>query len=103
MDALLKNESAGDKVFNAVNVILITLLFVSVFYPMIYIVSASFSDSRAVVSGEVWLWPVRPTLDGYAAVFEYNQVWVGFKNSLVYTVTGTAINVFMTVLAAYPL
>ena len=79
------------------------MLFLSVLYPIVYIVSASFSDSQAVVSGEVWLWPVRPTLEGYSAVFQYDQVWTGFKNSLIYTIVGTALNVGMTVLAAYPM
>ncbi|WP_239613564.1 carbohydrate ABC transporter permease [Cohnella mopanensis] len=103
MNIAFRNESLPDKLFTILNGLIITVLFVSVFYPIIYIVSASFSDSQAVVSGEVWLWPVRPTLEGYSAVFNYNQVWVGFKNSVIYTVAGTAINVGMTVLAAYPL
>lgn len=103
MNVTFRNESITDKMFTIINALIISILFVSVLYPIVYIISASFSDSQAVVSGEVWLWPVRPTLDGYAAVFDYSQVWVGFKNSLIYTVTGTAVNIFMTVLAAYPL
>ncbi|MFC4304077.1 carbohydrate ABC transporter permease [Cohnella boryungensis] len=103
MNVAFRNESITDKLFTILNTLMITLLFLSVLYPIIYIVSASFSDSRAVVSGEVWLWPVRPSLEGYSAVFDYKQVWVGLKNSLIYTVVGTAINVAMTVLAAYPL
>ncbi|MFC4597101.1 carbohydrate ABC transporter permease [Cohnella hongkongensis] len=103
MNISFRNESLPDKVFTILNALFITLLFLSVLYPIIYIVSASFSDSQAVVSGEVWLWPVRPNLEGYTAVFQYGQVWTGFKNSLIYTVVGTAINIVMTVLAAYPL
>lgn len=103
MDIRFRNESFTDKLFTIVNAIFITVLFVSVLYPIIYIVSASFSDSQAVVSGEVWLWPVRPSLEGYTAVLDYKMVWTGFKNSVIYTVAGTAVNVLMTVLAAYPL
>lgn len=103
MNVVFRNESFSDKLFTVLNILIITVLFVSVLYPIVYIVSASFSDSQAVVSGEVWLWPVRPTLEGYSAVFDYNQVWVGFKNSLIYTVAGTAINIVMTVMAAYPM
>jgi len=98
-----RNESVSDRMFTIANYLIVTLVFICVLYPLVYIVSASFSDSRAVVSGEVWLWPVRPGLDGYKAVLEYGQVWVGFRNSLVYTAIGTIISLFLTVLAAYPL
>ncbi|WP_340022555.1 carbohydrate ABC transporter permease [Paenibacillus sp. FSL K6-1096] len=103
MNTIFRNDSAADKLFTVLNNFLMGFLFLVVLYPIVYIVSASFSDSQAVVSGEVWLWPVRPSLDGYRAVFEYKQVWVGFGNSILYTVTGTLVNVIMTVLAAYPL
>lgn len=103
MNTLFRNESATDKLFTILNTIFMSILFLVVLYPIVYIVSASFSDSQAVVSGEVWLWPVRPSLEGYKAAFDYGQVWVGFRNSVIYTVTGTLLNVIMTVLAAYPL
>ncbi|WJH35396.1 carbohydrate ABC transporter permease [Paenibacillus sp. CC-CFT747] len=103
MNITFRNESRTDKLFTLLNNTFMILMFLAVLYPIIYIVSASFSDSQAVVSGEVWLWPVRPSLDGYNAVFEYSQVWVGFRNSILYTVTGTLVNIVMTVLAAYPL
>lgn len=103
MNTIFRNESGADKLFAILNTIFMSVIFIAVLYPIIYIVSASFSDSQAVVSGEVWLWPVRPSLEGYKAVFEYKQVWVGFRNSIIYTVTGTLVNIVMTVLAAYPL
>ncbi|UQZ36889.1 sugar ABC transporter permease [Paenibacillus sp. PK3_47] len=103
MNTSFRNESITDKLFVIVNIFFMSVIFIAVLYPIIYIVSASFSDSQAVVSGEVWLWPVRPSLEGYKAVFEYKQVWVGFGNSILYTVTGTLVNIVMTVLAAYPL
>ncbi|WNQ10654.1 carbohydrate ABC transporter permease [Paenibacillus aurantius] len=103
MNITYRNESRTDKLFTLLNNTFMILMFLAVLYPIVYIVSASFSDSQAVVSGEVWLWPVRPSLDGYNAVFEYSQVWVGFRNSILYTVTGTLVNIVMTVLAAYPL
>lgn len=53
--------------------------------------------------GSVKLFPVDVTLEGYKAVFEYDMVWVGYANSIFYTVVGTLINVVMTVLLAYPL
>ncbi|ANS73246.1 sugar ABC transporter permease [Paenibacillus yonginensis] len=103
METAFKNESLPDRIFTVVNYVLITILFLLILYPLIYVVSSSFSSSQAVVSGEVLLWPVNPTLEGYRAVFQYKLVWSGFVNSVIYTALGTLVNVFMTVLAAYPL
>ncbi|CAN7717736.1 MULTISPECIES: carbohydrate ABC transporter permease [Paenibacillus] len=96
-------ESRGDQLFNIVNYTVLCLFTLSVLYPLIYVLSASFSSSTAVISGRVWLWPVDITLQGYEAVFKNNRVWVGFANSLFYAVVGTIINVMMTLIAAYPL
>ncbi|WP_052487003.1 carbohydrate ABC transporter permease [Gordoniibacillus kamchatkensis] len=76
---------------------------VVVAYPLVYIVSSSFSSSAAVISGRVWLLPVEPTLKGYRAVFENPQIVKGYLNSLFYTGFGTAISVALTITAAYPL
>jgi putative aldouronate transport system permease protein len=96
-------ESRGDRFFTAGNNLILSLIFIMVLYPLIYIVSASFSSSHSVISGEVWLWPVNPTLAGYEAVFKHKLIWSGFSNSIYYTIVGTLINVVMTVLAAYPM
>lgn len=96
-------ESRGDQVFNFVNYTMLCLFTLSVLYPLIYVVSASFSSSAAVISGKVWLWPVDISLQGYEAVFKDKRIWVGFANSLYYAVVGTIINVIMTLIAAYPL
>lgn len=87
----------------AFNYLILTLLLIIILYPLIYVLSASFSSGSAVTSGRVWLWPVEPTLAGYEAIFSNRMVLVGFYNSAFYTVVGTLINVVMTILAAYPL
>ncbi|PZE22331.1 carbohydrate ABC transporter permease [Paenibacillus xerothermodurans] len=96
-------EAAGDRIFNIINYTILTFFLLIVLYPLVYITSASFSTPAAVTAGRVWLWPVEPTLEGYAAVFKNKLIWSGFRNSIVYTAVGTAINVVMTILAAYPL
>ena len=97
------SDSFPDKVFN-VTITIITLIFIILCaYPLIYVVSASFSDPMDIFAGKVWLLPSSPTLKGYKTVFDYPDVWTGYGNSVFYTVFGTLINVFMTVLAAYPL
>ncbi len=93
----------GDRVFYTVNYTLIALFTLIVLYPIVYVVSASFSDPVALIEGRVWLLPVDPTLEGYRATFEYALIWSGFGNSFLYMIAGTAINMVLTVLAAYPL
>ena len=96
-------ETGIDRGFTIVNYIVIGILFLIVLYPIIYVVSCSFSSASALMRGSVKLFPVDVTLEGYKAVFEYDMVWVGYANSIFYTVVGTLINVVMTVLLAYPL
>jgi putative aldouronate transport system permease protein len=102
MSARIK-DSVGDKIFNIfINIFLWASLIV-VLYPIIYIVSASFSTPSEVISGKVWLWPVKPTLLGYQAVFKNKQLVTGFENSFFYMIVGTTVNLAMTMLAAFPL
>lgn len=96
-------ESGADRLFTIFNYVMLSLVLMIVLYPLIYVVSASFSSSSAVLSGRVWLWPVEPTLDGYKAVFKNAMVIKGFMNTVFYTLAGTAINLILTVMAAYPL
>jgi len=96
-------DSPGDKIFLAIVYILLSLVFVVVLFPLIYIISASFSDPQAVIVGDVWLLPVRPTLRGYEAVFKNPKLISGFFNSFYYMIIGTVINLVMTLLCAYPL
>ena len=92
-----------DKVFNFVNISIVTLFFLAVLFPLIYVVSASFSDPNKVIQGQVWLWPVGFNLEGYNAVFDNPRVMSGYLNSFIIMVGGTAVNVVMTILAGYPL
>ena len=78
-------------------------MLVIILIPLVYIVSSSFSSPEAVGNGWVYLWPVDFSLKGYAAVFTTEKVWIGFRNSIFYTVVGTFINIVVTMLAAYPL
>lgn len=92
-----------DKIYYAVSGIIITLVMLCILYPVIFIFSASFSSGTALSSGKVILWPVDLCLDGYKAVFSHRDIVTGYVNSIFYTITGTFINVCMTLIAAYPL
>ena len=95
--------SAGEKVFNIVNYTFLTLIFVTTLYPLIYVLSASVSDPSAVASGEMILWPVNPSWDGYEYAFKYKDIWTGYANTIFYTVVGTILNLLVTLPAAYAL
>jgi putative aldouronate transport system permease protein len=81
----------------------LVVVLVLVLYPLVYIVSASFSDPLAVTAGKVWLYPVDFSLRGYEVTFQNPQIVTGYLNSLFYTVFGTLISVVLTVFVAYPL
>lgn len=66
-------------------------------------VIASFSDPSAVASGKVWLWPQGFTLDGYRELLRHDEIWIGYWNTILYTIVGTLIGVAVNVLAAYAL
>lgn len=93
----------SDRIFSFCCEAVLFLVMIIVLYPLIFIVSASLSNSLAVTQGRVWLWPVCPTLEGYKAVFRSAQVPRGFVNSLYVMCVGTTINIILTIALAYPL
>lgn len=96
-------DARGDRVFNAVTYVILSVYLLIVLYPLVYIVSSSFSSPAAVTSGLVRLWPVDPTLIAYETILKDPVIVRGFLNSVFYAVVGTALNVTLTLLAAYPL
>ncbi|WP_105614837.1 carbohydrate ABC transporter permease [Vallitalea okinawensis] len=97
------NETKGDKVFNIVNYSILFAILVVIAYPLIFIVSASFSDSLALIQGRVWLFPVDFSLDGYKAIVDHRGINMGYLNSFFYMFVGTIVNIVFTVMVAYPL
>ncbi|MCT4597193.1 MAG: carbohydrate ABC transporter permease [Vallitalea sp.] len=92
-----------DKMFYGFNDFLLLLFFIIVLFPLIHVISASFSSPDAVAAGHVKLLPVGFSLAGYKEVLNYKPVWIGYRNSLFYATVGTFINIIFTILAAYPL
>ncbi len=84
-------------------IIILSILGLIMVYPLVIVVSTSFSSPIAATSGKVWLFPVDFSLEGYKAVLGYEDVWIGYRNSLFYMIAGTVINIFMTIITAYPL
>lgn len=98
-----KTAGIKDKIFIICDYALLIFVCLIVIFPLLYVVSASFSDPSAVVNGKVWIWPVNPTLKGYQAVFKNPKILMGFLNSFFYVIVGTTINIVVTVACAYPL
>ena len=86
----------------AVNVLLFLFLIIEL-YPVLYVISCSFSNPDAVTAGEILLWPRGFTLDGYKKIFEYTDIWIGYGNTIFYTVLGTIVNLAVTLPCAYAL
>lgn len=96
-------ETRADRIFNIVNLVFwIVVLFITI-YPLWLVVIASVSDPDAVLAGEVLFWPKGFSLMGYEAVFQYNELWTSYANSIFYTVVGSALSVIVTLGAAYAL
>ncbi|GGF84805.1 protein LplC [Paenibacillus albidus] len=72
-------------------------------FPFWYEIVASFSSSRAITSGEVFLWPVEFNTVAYQRLFDDGQLIMAMGNTIVVTIVGTVLNVIMTIMAAYPL
>ena len=98
-----KKVYGSEKIFNmAVNLILLLFGLIAL-YPLIFVVSASVSDPTAVNSGRVTLLPVGFNLKGYQAILKSKWIITGYRNSLFYTVSGTVLNVTVTLMAGYAL
>lgn len=96
-------QLSSDKVFDTVNVVVMILLLFVFAWPLWFVIIASFSDPYAVWRGEILLIPKGINLDSYKEILRYKEIWIGYRNTIFYTVIGTLINLVMTVCAAYPI
>lgn len=87
--------------FDMVNTALLLLLAFVCVYPLYYTVIASFSDYVPVATGKVSFWPIHFTTLAYQAVFENQEIWLGYRNTIIYTICGTLFNLFLTIPTAY--
>lgn len=93
----------SDQAFNTVLMIIATIVLILVLYPMIYVLSSSFSSGFAITAGKVYLWPVDFSLLGYKKVFADPVIWKGYANTIYYVLAGTVASLLMTICGAYPL
>ena len=96
-------ETRSDRIFNAINMAFWILVLIIILYPLYLIIIASVSDPDAVLAGKVLFWPKDFSLMGYEAVFQYDELWGSYANSIFYTFAGSALSVMITLAAAYGL
>ncbi|MGP4039181.1 carbohydrate ABC transporter permease [Gracilibacillus sp. D59] len=99
----LKYRGLNDRLFSLFTYVLLALVFLAVVYPLYFVVIASVSDSTLVANGEVIFFPKGVSLFGYEQIFQDSRIWTGYKNTIVYTLVGTAVNLLFTIPAAYVL
>lgn len=95
--------STGDRVFRIASMVLLTLIMIVLVYPLLFVINASFADPLFISESPLLLYPKGFNLNSYKLAFENNEIWIGYRNSLVYMVLGTIINLVMTTMGAYPL
>jgi putative aldouronate transport system permease protein len=93
----------SDRAFGALNTGLLLLFSGMILFPLLFVLSASMSDPILVNTGKVWIWPRGITFEGYVRIFQNNEIWRGYLNTIIYTVIGTAFHLIVLLPGAYAL
>ena len=93
----------GDKVLLTICYIILGLFLVAIILPVVYIILASFVDPVTLQNSGLSFDLSKWTTTAYERVLSNSQIWVGFKNALIYSILFTVISVVVTLLAAYPM
>ncbi|MDF2907916.1 MAG: ABC-type transporter, integral rane subunit [Herbinix sp.] len=97
-------RSKGDLMYDGINVLLILLISLVCLYPMLHVLAASFSDPIRIMTHQgPLLKPLGFSLEGYKAVLNNAGIWIGYRNTIMYVIIGTLINMVMTTIGAYVL
>ncbi|MCM3698837.1 carbohydrate ABC transporter permease [Paenibacillus macerans] len=96
-------RTTGEKVADAVIFLFVLLLTFLILYPLAFVLFASLSDPRQIYDNPLLLWPKGFQVQSYLTIFENKDIWRSYGNTILYTTVGTALNVIMTILGAYPL
>ena len=99
----MKKMSRDDLIYEIITKMFLVVVMIVIIYPVYFVLVASFSDPIYVNSGEMLFWPKGFTLLGYQRVFKDSRIWIGYRNTIMYTVLGTILGVAATMLAAYSL
>ncbi|MGP3964881.1 carbohydrate ABC transporter permease [Nonomuraea sp. 3N208] len=98
-----RTRSPGDIAFSVILAVVCLAVLTAVIYPVYFVVIASVSDPSLVATGEVWLLPRGVNWFGYEQIFADERIWTGYRNTVLYSLVGTALNLLVTLPAAYAL
>lgn len=96
-------DTVGDKVFYTINAIVLGILALIVLYPLYFIVIAAISDPDAVLGGKVVLYPVNLNFEGFSKIMERKDVWLGYRNTILYTALTVVLSLIVTIPAGWAL
>lgn len=96
-------RSKGDRRFNIFVYVVMVIMALIILYPLWFVVIASVSSPDAILNGEVWLIPDIIDFSGYKKIFADSQIWVGYRNTIIYTFFGTLLNIVLTIPAGFAL
>lgn len=89
--------------FSIINGIVLLMVVAATLYPFVHMLAVSLSSDSNVIQNKVSIWPKGFNLDMYKVVLEDSKIWVAYKNTIVYTFTGTLISLLITSTGAYAL
>lgn len=89
--------------FNIINCTMLFIFALSAIYPFIYILTISLLPLEDYLKGGPFLFPKNVSFEAYKQIFTNGSIFVSFRSSVIITVFGTAVNMFLTTLCAYGL
>ena len=95
--------TSRDKTMLIVGYVILGLFIAAIVVPVIYIILASFIDPITLQNSGLTFDFSKWTLTAYERVMTNSQIWIGFRNALIYSIAFTALSVIVTLLAAYPM
>ena len=101
--SIKRQVTRNDLIFNIILYGVSVIILLIVIYPLYFIIIASFSNPTEVANGKVWFLPSQFTVDGYKEIMRHPELWIGYRNTIVYTVLGTVIGLAVNIPAAYAL
>lgn len=96
-------DSRSYRTFRVINTIVLILVMLVTLYPFANVLAQSFSAEGYIISGQVNLIPRGFNTETYQVVMADTMFWTNYKNTVIYTVVGTAIAMILTTTFAYAL
>ena len=100
---MVRYRSFGGRIFDFLNYLFLGLVTLVMVLPLLYVIAGSFTSDAELAAKRIVFFPSHPSLDSYRYILSSGIIFTSFCNSVLITVVGTAINLFMTTLLAYPL